>query len=138
MLTNREKQILKLSVYSNEYIAQKLCLSIATVKTHKKNIIKKLSKNTQDYNLQVYCVLTALKNGLIDLKDFNLADWELFNKKREYKQAVEQVAIKWLDVKDVLYNIKLHFTQYEFEQFLKSVKAKIINDLDDFSERKEK
>lgn len=44
-LTNREKTILSMLAngQSNEEIAKELCLSLLTVKTHKKNIFKKLN-----------------------------------------------------------------------------------------------
>lgn len=62
-LSDRETEILKLIVgeYSNKKISDALCISLSTVETHRKNMIKKLNvKNT------VGLVKYALKNNLID------------------------------------------------------------------------
>jgi two-component system, NarL family, nitrate/nitrite response regulator NarP len=61
-LTERERQVLTLVVggYSNAQIAEKLHISLGTVKNHLKNIYKKLNVHTR-----VEAVLVALKHGLL-------------------------------------------------------------------------
>jgi two-component system, NarL family, invasion response regulator UvrY len=61
ILTNRELQILCLfaSSFQTSEIAKKLCISMATVSTHKRNILKKTKLNQESELLQF-----ALTNGL--------------------------------------------------------------------------
>ncbi len=63
-LTNREREILQYVVEgaTNLQIAEKLCISIRTVETHKTTILKKLNLNNV-----IDLVKFAIKNNLIDL-----------------------------------------------------------------------
>lgn len=63
-LTNREREILQYVVegMNNPAIADKLCLSIRTVETHKTSIMRKL-----DLNNTVELVKFAIKNNIIEL-----------------------------------------------------------------------
>ena len=62
-LTKRELEILQLIVLgsSNSEIAQKLCLTIGTVKTHLRNIFNKLNVNDR-----TQAAVIALRAGLVD------------------------------------------------------------------------
>ncbi|MGA9379046.1 MAG: response regulator transcription factor [Phormidium sp.] len=62
-LTKRELEILRLIVQgdSNSDIAQKLCLTIGTVKTHLRNIFNKLNVNDR-----TQAAVIALRAGLVD------------------------------------------------------------------------
>lgn len=64
LLTNREIQLLKLFAegLTNQDIAQKLCLSIRTVESHKTHIMQKLELRTA-----VELVKFAIKNNLADI-----------------------------------------------------------------------
>lgn len=64
-LTVREREILTLIAggYSNDQIAEKLHISMGTVKNHSKSIYKKLNVHTR-----VEAVLLALKYGLVEIK----------------------------------------------------------------------
>lgn len=64
VLTNRESEILKLVVegYSNQQIADQLCISIRTMETHKTSILKKLNLNNT-----VDLVKFAIKNKIIEI-----------------------------------------------------------------------
>ncbi|GEM_PF-2306377 len=68
ILTNRELQILCLfaSGFQTAETAKKLCISMATVSTHKRNILKKTKLNQESELLQY-----ALKHGL-GLKTVNI------------------------------------------------------------------
>lgn len=62
-LSDRELEVLKLIVeeYSNKEISDALCISMSTVETHRKNLIKKLNvKNT------IGLVKYAIKNKLVE------------------------------------------------------------------------
>jgi len=63
-LTNREREILQYVAegINNPNIAQKLCISIRTVETHKTSIMKKLGLNSI-----VDLVKYAIKNNIIEL-----------------------------------------------------------------------
>jgi DNA-binding NarL/FixJ family response regulator len=60
----REIDVLKLIYYSNEEIAERLCLALNTVKTYKTNLREGLGANS---DRQI--VILALKDGLIKLED---------------------------------------------------------------------
>jgi DNA-binding NarL/FixJ family response regulator len=62
-LTSREKEILKLYVegYTNKEIAEKLNLSIFTVKTHKNNIMQK-----HNFKSNVEMIKFALRNNIVE------------------------------------------------------------------------
>jgi len=62
-LTSREKEILKLYVegYTNNEIAEKLSLSIFTVKTHKNNIMQKYN-----FKSTVEMIKFALRNNIVE------------------------------------------------------------------------
>lgn len=64
-LTVREREVLTLIAggYSNAQVAEKLHISIGTVKNHSKSIYKKLNVHTR-----VEAVLVALKHGLVEIK----------------------------------------------------------------------
>jgi two-component system response regulator NreC len=64
VLTNREKEILKLFAegFSNNEIAEKLCLSVFTVKTHKNNIMLKYN-----FKSTVEMIKYAIRNGIAEL-----------------------------------------------------------------------
>jgi DNA-binding NarL/FixJ family response regulator len=61
-LTTREKEVLTLisNGFTNTQIAEKLCISMGTVKNHSKSIYKKINVHTR-----VEAVLFSLKNGLV-------------------------------------------------------------------------
>jgi len=63
-LTSRESEILKLVAegYSNQLIADKLCISVRTVESHKNHIMQKLELSST-----VELVKYALKNKIIDI-----------------------------------------------------------------------
>jgi two-component system response regulator NreC len=64
ILTGREKEILKLFAegYSNNEIADKLCLSVNTVKTHKNNIMGKFN-----FKSTVEMIKYAIREGISEL-----------------------------------------------------------------------
>lgn len=64
VLTGREKEILKLFAegYSNNEIADKLCLSVNTVKTHKNNIMGKFN-----FKSTVEMIKYAIRVGISEL-----------------------------------------------------------------------
>ncbi len=53
--------------WSNKEIADRLCISVHTVATHRRNICAKLAIHSSA-GLTVYAIL----NGLVDLKDIDL------------------------------------------------------------------
>ena len=61
MLTEREKQVLKLLCLPNSEIAQRLCITAITVKCHVHNILNKLVCETRQKAL-----IKALKLKIID------------------------------------------------------------------------
>jgi len=63
-LTSREKEILKLYVegYTNSEIAEKLNLSVYTIKTHKNNIMQKYN-----FKSTVEMIKFALRNNIVEL-----------------------------------------------------------------------
>lgn len=67
LLSKREKEILKLAAagYSNKEIAQRCCLSQATVKTHFQNIFGKIEVNNR-----TAAVMQATAEGLLEI------DWK--------------------------------------------------------------
>jgi len=62
-LTSREKEILKLYVegYTNKEIAEKLSLSVFTIKTHKNNIMQKYN-----FKSTVEMIKFALRNNIVE------------------------------------------------------------------------
>lgn len=65
IITERERQVLALVAggYTNAQIAEKLHISMGTVKNHSKSIYKKLNVHTR-----VEAVLLALKYGLVEIR----------------------------------------------------------------------
>ena len=68
-LSNREKDVLKLICFDNNEIAERLFISIATVKIHLVNIFTKLNC----YN-RTQALIVALKNNIITLEQVVLPD----------------------------------------------------------------
>ena len=64
MLTTREKQVLKLLCLPNSEIAQRLCITAITVKSHVRNIFNKLVCETRQKAL-----IKALKLKIIDIDE---------------------------------------------------------------------
>lgn len=64
MLTTREKQVLKLLCLPNSEIAQRLCITATTVKSHVRNIFNKLVCETRQKAL-----IKALKLKIIDIDE---------------------------------------------------------------------
>lgn len=64
MLTEREKQVLKLLCLTNSEIAQRLCITAITVKSHVRNIFNKLVCETSQKAL-----IKALKLKIIDIDE---------------------------------------------------------------------
>lgn len=61
-LTSREIEILKLMTFSNQYIADKLCVEKATVKSHIHNILNKMECPDR-----TNCLIKAIKMGIISV-----------------------------------------------------------------------
>lgn len=70
-LTKTELKILKLSGYKTKTIADKLCVSISTVKDHFTNIRRKLNAKSKEQSL-----IIALKHHCLDIKDVDLGFWD--------------------------------------------------------------
>ena len=69
MLTEREKQVLKLLCLPNSEIAQRLCITAITVKSHVRHIFNKLvCENRQK------ALIKALKLGVVTLNDIEVND----------------------------------------------------------------
>ena len=68
LLSNREIEMLKLLAtgMNNKQIADKLCLSLRTIKTHMSNIFTKMNVASRSEAL-----VEALRSGLINLEDIN-------------------------------------------------------------------
>lgn len=60
MLTEREKQVLKLLCLPNSEIAQRLCITAITVKSHVRNIFNKLTCSNR-----AEAITKAIKKGII-------------------------------------------------------------------------
>lgn len=60
MLTEREKQVLKLLCLPNSEIAQRLCITAITVKSHVRNIFNKLTCSNR-----AEAIAKAIKKGII-------------------------------------------------------------------------
>lgn len=71
MLTKREKEVLRLAGYTREQIAEKLCLSIGTVKSHLVNIHKKLKTKSKEQ-----AILLALKGKILDIREVDIGFWD--------------------------------------------------------------
>lgn len=61
-LTSREREILKLMTFSNQYIAKKLNIQLSTVKAHVHNILLKM-----DCVDRANCLVKAIKMGIISV-----------------------------------------------------------------------
>lgn len=83
-LTKREKEILKLSGYTREQIADKLCISKATVMSHLDNIREKLNVKSKEQSL-----IVALKHHLIDVQEVDCGFWNSDGVYIEDPQIVE-------------------------------------------------
>lgn len=68
-LTDRERDIIINVVkgFTNKEIADKLCISVNTVTTHRRNIAKKLDIHSPS-GLTIYAII----NKLVDIKDIKL------------------------------------------------------------------
>ncbi len=71
VLSAREKEVIALLVcgFSNKEIADKLFISVNTVQTHRKNIVRKLDIHSLS-GLTIY----AIVNGIVKLEQLNLKD----------------------------------------------------------------
>lgn len=83
-LTKTEKKILRLVGYTREQIAEKLCLSLGTVKTHLTNIRHKLNVKSTNQAL-----IVALQNELMDAKEIDCGFWDSRNVYIEDIQTVD-------------------------------------------------
>lgn len=70
-ITVREKEILKLILFSRRDIAQKLSLSLSTVKTHLINLFNKIGGNNKTEVLVI-----ALKTGIITLDEIQTENFD--------------------------------------------------------------
>lgn len=64
MLTEREKQVLKLLCLPNSEIAQRLCITAITVKSHVRNIFNKLTCSNR-----TEAIAKAIKKGIIQAEE---------------------------------------------------------------------
>lgn len=64
MLTEREKQVLKLLCLPNSEIAQRLCITAITVKSHVRNIFNKLTCTNR-----AEAIAKAIKKGIIQAQE---------------------------------------------------------------------
>ena len=64
MLTTREKQVLKLLCLPNCEIAQRLCITAITVKSHVRNIFNKLTCTNR-----AEAIAKAIKKGIIQAQE---------------------------------------------------------------------
>lgn len=64
MLTEREKQVLKLLCLSNSEIAQRLCITAITVQSHVRNIFNKLTCTNR-----AEAIAKAIKKGIIQVQE---------------------------------------------------------------------
>lgn len=87
MFTNREREVLKLFCYKTKEIADILIIESSTVKTHTKNIFKKLEVHTKPKAL-----IKALKMGLINIFDVetDYIDVGFWDEKGKYKIHMEK------------------------------------------------
>lgn len=69
LLTKREKEILPLLCLSNEQIADKLIISIRTVKAHVHHIFDKMNCYTR-----LQAILLGLKSGMISFDEIEFPD----------------------------------------------------------------
>ena len=83
MLTKREIEILKLSILTDPKIAEKLFISISTVKTHFRHIFDKLKTRDRDIAL-----LRALKLKLFPIEEVDIGFWDEYG---EYQEDIELV-----------------------------------------------
>ena len=64
MLTTREKQVLKLLCLPNSEIAQRLCITAITVKSHVRNIFNKLTCSNR-----AEAIVKAIKKEIIQAQE---------------------------------------------------------------------
>lgn len=69
-LTNKEKQVLRLSGYPRKEIAKKLCITLGTVQDHLTHIRRKLCVKSREQSL-----IVALKNNILDIQDVDCGFW---------------------------------------------------------------
>lgn len=70
-LTKSELKVLRLAGYTREQIADKLCLSIGTVKSHLTNIRYKLNTKSKEQSL-----IVALRHHLLEIKNVDIGFWD--------------------------------------------------------------
>lgn len=85
-LTKSEKNILRLLGYSREDMAEKLCVSRATVDSHLHNLFKKF-KVSESKQL----ILKALITEQIYLKDIDIGFWD---DEGVYKEDIQTVDLR--------------------------------------------
>ena len=82
-LTEREKQILKLTPLGNKQIAKRLWLAESTVKTYFQIIFEKLGTRHRDIAL-----LKALKLNLFPIEEVDIGFWDEYG---NYQENIELV-----------------------------------------------
>ena len=70
-LTKSELKILRLSGYTCNEIANKLYISLGTVKSHLTNIRYKLNAKSKEQAL-----IVALRNRLLDIREVDIGFWD--------------------------------------------------------------
>lgn len=70
-LTKSELKVLRLAGYTRKQIADKLCLSIGTVKSHLTNIRYKLNAKSKEQSL-----IVALKHHLLNIQEVDIGFWD--------------------------------------------------------------
>lgn len=70
-LTNKEKQVLRLSGYPRKEIAKKLCITLGTVQDHLTHIRRKLGVKSREQSL-----IVALKNNILDIREVDVGWWD--------------------------------------------------------------
>ena len=66
-LTEREKDILRLLCFTDEYISEKLLISTPTVKTHLVNIRKKFTNVKTSSRAAI--LVESIRQGVIDINE---------------------------------------------------------------------
>lgn len=70
-LTKSEIKVLKLTGYKTKNIADKLCISVSTVRDHFTNIRRKLNAKSKEQ-----CLIVALKHHLLDIREVDMGFWD--------------------------------------------------------------
>lgn len=71
LLTNREKEVLKLFYFNNESMADKLFVTVSTIKAHIRSILTKLKCSSK-----IQALIIALKNNVITCEQIVLPNEE--------------------------------------------------------------